>query len=67
MSKEDHSYSVGVAIDRNITLQQDPVGVETKTTKTVCIEAISELIQLVTSPAILMKSMREHQVNLGKD
>ena len=61
---EDHSYSVGVAIDRNLTLLQDPVGVEAKTTKTMQTEAISELIQLVPSPATLMKSMREH---LGKD
>lgn len=48
MSKEDHSYSVGVAIDRNWTLLQDPVGVEAKTTKTMRTEATSELIQLVT-------------------
>jgi len=48
MSKKDHSYSVGVAIDRNRTLLQDPEGVEAKTTKTMRTEATSELIQLVT-------------------
>jgi len=47
MSKEDHSYFVGVAIDRYRTLQ-DPEGVEAKTTKTMRTEATSELIQLVT-------------------
>ena len=40
MSKEDHSYSVGVAIDRNIEVLQDPVAVEAKTTKTMRMEAI---------------------------